>query len=94
MPQINVRFPEDLDHRIRDVATRSGRTPPQIVMICCKEFLPVLELGIYGTILWERLKQLWEKDLAEVRQTLENAQPSRADPQVESRPKPRRRAAS
>ena len=71
MPQINVRFPEDLDHRIRDVATRSGRTPPQIVMICCKEFLPVLELGIYGTILWEKLKQLWEKDLAEVKQTLE-----------------------
>jgi len=62
--QISVRFPAELADRIEAVAELSGRSAPQVVIICVNEFLPVLEAGVYGTPLWQPMRQAWEQDLA------------------------------
>ena len=82
MAQISVRLPDELSERIRKVAEETGRTQPQIVAICVRNFLPVIEKGIYGTPGWRKLKEIWDADIEKMASRLESLLPDR-EPHVE-----------
>ena len=63
---VSVRFPPGLALKLDACANRFNTSNPQTLIILCEEFLAVLESGIYGTPIYDRLKAQWDADLKEV----------------------------
>jgi hypothetical protein len=61
--RLNVRIDPEFVKRCIAVAERDGRTYGGVVAICLREFLPVIEAGVYNSPGWEGIKQTWSDDV-------------------------------
>lgn len=61
--QLSVRLDPELVKRCINIAESQGRTYGGVVAICLREFLPVIEAGVYGSPGWPGIKATWEDDV-------------------------------
>lgn len=65
-----IRLGEEIAERVRSCATKNSRPAGQVVSLCVEEFLPVLESGVFGTPIWDRIRQRWAEDLEEAKRNM------------------------